>query len=69
MKRRVGQKIDPLTNEVFIKSSYDPDTQTSSPDENADIEENEDDDDDDEQDDDDLSKEIDEFAEDLVSVQ
>ena len=73
MKRRTGQKVDPITNEVFIKAVYNPDNPVPGKgedgEENNDNEdENEDEQEDEEEEDKEEEKEPeDEFIDDLVS--
>ncbi len=66
LKRRVGQKIDPLTNEVFTKSSYQPDTTKDGLNDDEENEEEEDDEEVEKEEDESVT-ERDEFSDDLVS--
>lgn len=72
IKRRTGQKVDPITNEVFIKAVYDPDNpvpggEGDGEENNDDEDENEDEEEDEENEEDEEEKEQDEFIDDLVS--
>lgn len=72
MKRRIGQKVDPINNEVFIKAVYDPDddrkvTDEGEEEDEQDLENEEDGEDEDEIDGDDAKPLEDEFQDDLVS--
>lgn len=73
MKRRVGQKVDPLSNEIFIKETYDPNASTGKTTNNKNEEDDEDEDDDEDEEDEDEEGEGedggndgDEFEDDLV---
>ena len=68
LKRRVGQKVDPLTNEVFIKSSYDPEPSTGQEQDKEETNEEEDDDQEEDKDDEAMDTPDDEFSEDLVGI-